>query len=221
MFARIVPKYDLMNTLMTGGMDRRWRQVAARLAQPQGGLALDVGTGTGEFASELVRAGARRVIGVDFVGAMLVAARGKAEQKGFGHRVAFLAADALHLPFKDGSFDCVVNGFVLRNVADLPAALSEMQRVLKPGGRLVCLEITHPPAPVAPFFRPYFYGLVPLLGALLTGEGAAYRYLPHSLTPFPNAVRLAQILREAGLVQVRYRRLGLGTVAVHLGQKPI
>lgn len=220
MFARIVPKYDLMNTLMTAGMDRQWRRTAARVAYPKGGLALDVGTGTGELALELARQGARAVIGVDFVREMLEVGRAKVVQHRLSDRVSFVVGDAQRLPFPDGSFDCVTNGFLLRNVADLKVTFAEFQRVLKPGGRLVCLEITHPPTWLAPFFRAYFYGFVPLLGSLVTGQGNAYRYLPHSLTPFPTADGLAQLMREAGLTQVRYRRLGLGTVTVHVGQKP-
>jgi demethylmenaquinone methyltransferase/2-methoxy-6-polyprenyl-1,4-benzoquinol methylase len=219
MFSRIVPRYDLMNTVMTGGMDRSWRRTATRLAQPAGGLALDVGAGTGEFTFELVRQGARLAIGLDFVREMLTVAQAKAARAQLDGPVAFMTGDALRLPFPDATFDCLVNGFVLRNVADLPAALREMQRVLKPGGRLVCLEITHPPAFFAPFFRPYFNGVVPLLGALITGEATAYRYLPRSLGPFPQADRLAGMLRDAGFTNVAYRRLGFGTVAVHRGYK--
>lgn len=220
MFSRIVPRYDLMNTVMTGGMDRSWRKTAARLAQPAGGTALDVGAGTGEFTFELLRQGARRAIASDFVSEMLQAAQAKAARTVSIESLSFAVADALRLPFPTGTFDCVVNGFVLRNVADLPAALVEMSRVLKPGGRLVCLEITHPPALFAPLFRPYFNTIVPFLGRMITGEEIAYRYLPRSLGPFPTADRLAQMLRDAGLVDVRFRRLGFGTVAVHVGRRP-
>lgn len=220
MFARIVPRYDLMNALMTGGMDRGWRRAAVRVAQPAGGQALDVGAGTGDLSIALARHGARRVVGTDFCEDMLPVADAKAQRAGYGGRVSFVVGDALHLPFPDASFDCVVNGFLLRNVADLPAALHEMTRVLRPGGRLVCLEITHPPAVVAPLFSAYFGHIVPLLGAVVTGEAAAYEYLPKSLRPLPAAPELARLLGNAGLEQVRYRRLGLGAVALHAGVRP-
>ncbi len=217
MFARIVPRYDAMNTIMTFGLHRRWRRTAARLAEPRGAVALDVGSGTGDLALDLARAGARRVIGVDFCEEMLTVARAKARDASLDGRVGFAVGDALRLPFPDGSFDRVVNGFLLRNVADLAGALTEMARVLKPGGRLVCLEITHPPAAVAPLANLYFGSVVPILGAAITGEADAYRYLPASLAPLPNIQHLARMLAEAGFVEVRARRLGLGTVALHLG----
>ncbi len=219
MFARIVPRYDLMNALMTGGLDRRWRDEAALAAVPRGCLALDVGAGTGDLAFALVRAGAAHVVGVDFCEEMLTVARAKARALGLESATSFIAADALRLPFSDRSFDCVTSGFLLRNVASLRAALDEMTRTLKPGGRLVCLEITHPPRPFAPIFGLYFRHVVPLLGALVTGEGAAYRYLPASLGPLPDARRLAALLANAGLADVGYRRLGLGTVALHVGTR--
>ncbi len=219
MFARIVPRYDLMNALMTGGMDRRWRNEAASAASPRGGLALDVGAGTGDLTFALVRAGATRVVGVDFCEEMLAVARTKARAQVPDGTTSFLAADALNLPFLDCSFDCVASGFLLRNVANLRAGLFEMARVLKPGGRLVCLELTHPPSPIAPVVGLYVRNVVPLVGTVVTGEAAAYRYLPASLGPFPDARRLAALLVEAGLANVQYRRLGLGTVALHVGTR--
>ncbi len=218
MFARIVSRYDLMNRLMTGGMDRGWRRLAARLCEPQGKLALDLATGTGDLAVELVRQGARQVVGVDFCPPMLGAA---SEKTGLlGSRIRLLAGDAMALPFADESFDCAANGFLLRNVADLPRALRELARVLKPDGRLVCLEITHPPSRLfRALFQPYFYGLVPWLGSLISGDGAAYKYLPDSLSRFPDAPRLAQSMREAGFSEVNYRYLSFGAMAVHVGVK--
>ncbi|HUX85947.1 MAG TPA: ubiquinone/menaquinone biosynthesis methyltransferase [Chloroflexota bacterium] len=219
MFSRIVPRYDLMNRIMTMGMDRAWRRAAVRAAAPRGGVALDVGTGTGDLAFELARGGARQVIGADFCEEMLVAARLKAQRQVPGQPLDFVLGDALCLPFPDATFDCVVNGFVLRNVASLPNAFAEMFRVLRPGGRLVCLEITHPPAALAPVFGLYFNQIVPRLGAALTGESAAYQYLPQSLGPLPEAPRLAALIGQAGFGEVRYRRLGLGTVALHVGRR--
>lgn len=221
MFDRIVPRYDLMNKVMTGGLDIRWRRLAARAASPEGALALDLATGTGDLARALIEAGARRVIGVDFSPAMLRAARRKlAHDTSSGGRVALARGDALALPFADATFDRATNSFLLRNVVDLPAALAELYRVLRPGGRLVCLELTPPPPTFAPLFRLYFEGLVPLVGGLVSGDLAAYRYLPASLRPFPNARTLARMLEAVGFTNVAYHRLGLGTVALHTAVKP-
>ena len=218
MFGQIVPRYDLMNTLMTGGMDRGWRRVAVAMCDPKGALVLDIATGTAELALETVRQGARRVVGLDFCGPMLDEAARKTA--GLDSTIRLMAGDAQALPFADGSFDRAINGFLLRNVADLPLTLREMHRVLRPGGRLVCLEITHPPsAAFDRLFRVFFYGFVPWLGGVISGEPAAYRYLPNSLTHFPTAPRLAKMLRDAGFANVRYRYLGFGAVAVHVAVK--
>lgn len=217
MFGQIVHHYDLMNTLMTGGMDRGWRRTAVEMCVPGGKRVLDIATGTGELAIEAVRQGARSVIGVDFCGPMLDEAARKTRGTG---PIRLAAGDAQSLPFRDGTFDGVINGFLLRNVADLPLTLREMARVLKPGGRLVCLEITHPPSRLfGPLFRLFFYGIVPQLGAMVAREPGAYNYLPNSLTHFPEAPRLASMLRDAGFAKVSYRYLGFGAVAVHVADK--
>jgi demethylmenaquinone methyltransferase / 2-methoxy-6-polyprenyl-1,4-benzoquinol methylase len=218
MFSRIVRRYDLMNTLMTGGMDKGWRRVAVEMCEPNGTLALDIATGTAELALEMARHGARRVVGLDFCGPMLDEAARKTAD--LGPVAALTAGDAQALPFADSSFDRAINGFLLRNVADLPLTLREMHRVLRPGGRLVCLEITHPPSRVfGSLFRVFFYGFVPRLGGVVGGDPQAYSYLPDSLTHFPAAPELAKMLREAGFAEVRYRYLGFGAVAVHLAVK--
>jgi demethylmenaquinone methyltransferase/2-methoxy-6-polyprenyl-1,4-benzoquinol methylase len=221
MFGRIARRYDLMNAVMTFGQDGRWRRRAARLALSSGGpggrVALDIGAGTGDLARALAEAGAQRVVAADFSETMLLQAQRKLQAI---ESIDLAAADALRLPFADAVFDCVTNGFLLRNVADLGATLRELRRVLRPGGRLVCLEITHPPARVDPLFRPYFEGIVPLLGWIIAGDAAAYRYLPASVRPFPDPDGLAAMLREAGFVDVSYRRLNIGVVALHTGLKP-
>ena len=218
MFGRIVPHYDTMNRLMTGGMDVRWRRLAVETSRPKGALVLDIATGTGDLAREMVRQGARKVVGVDFCGPMLEAAGRKLAD--LGPAVHLVAGDAQALPFADESFDRVVNGFLLRNVADLPLALREMVRVLRPGGLAVCLEITHPPSRLfGALFRRYFYGLVPILGTLVSGDGQAYSYLPSSLTSFPDAARLARMMQEAGFVHVSYRYLAMGAMAIHVGMR--
>jgi demethylmenaquinone methyltransferase/2-methoxy-6-polyprenyl-1,4-benzoquinol methylase len=220
MFARIVPHYDLMNRVMTGGQDVGWRRAAVRAAAPRGAMALDLATGTGDLALELRRQGARRVVGVDYCIPMVDAAAAKLRRR-HAERISLAVADALALPFPDAVFDCVTSGFLLRNVVDLDRCLCEMRRVLRSGGRVVALEITHsPPGPVGAFTRTYFRSVVPLLGHLLGDDSAAYRYLPASLDAFPDAGHLAAMFRAAGFVNVRFGRLSLGCVAIHVGRAP-
>src|SRR6266852_4487977 len=213
MFGRIAPRYDLMNTVITGGQDGRWRRIVAEsLVLGKGAQVLDVGTGTGKLAEAVRRAMPRaRVIGVDFTLPMLHQAQ---------RDLLFAGADALKLPFADGQFDAVVSGFVMRNLADVPAGLAEQARVLRPGGQLVIMETTPgPPNLLRPLFRLYFRRIVPLLGQLIAGDESAYTYLPESTLAFLEPDRLAGVLREAGLVDVRVRRLALASVAVSSARK--
>ena len=217
MFGRIVGRYDVMNRLMSFGMDGSWRRAAARAACPRGARVLDLGSGTGDLSRELVRAGAAQVVGGDFTRDMVAAAaRRYADQRAY----AWTVADVLHLPFADATFDAVTNGFLLRNVVDLPAGIAEMARVLRPGGRLVCLDMTHVPDGLfAAPYRFYFHRVMPQVAGVLSGDRAAYRYLSKSLTGYPDADGLARILRDAGLRDVAYRRLGFGSVALHTAIK--
>jgi len=215
MFNQIVPRYDLMNRLMTGGMDRRWRRVAARMAEPAGKRILDIATGTGDLAIDLTKAGAH-VIAADFASQMLLAAKRKVSGE-----TSLVLADAEHLPFLPASFDRVTNAFLLRNLSDLDQGLREMRLVLRPRGALISLEITRPaPGPFAALFGLYFYRLVPRLGGMIAGEPEAYRYLPNSLTVFPRVQELADRMRAAGFSDVTYRTFGLGTVALHIARVP-
>ncbi|MBF6570810.1 MAG: ubiquinone/menaquinone biosynthesis methyltransferase [Candidatus Binataceae bacterium] len=219
MFARIVPGYDRVNRAMTFGMDRRWRQATVAAANPRGALALDIATGTGDLAIELIRQGARHVIAADFVTEMIAVGRRKAAAVASAGEITFVAGDAIALPFADGTFDSVVNGFMLRNLTNLKATLEELRRVLKPGGRLACLDVTHPPGALRPFCLAYFNGLVPLIGGMLSGDFAAYRYLPRSLNDLPNAKRLAAIMSQAGFSDVSYQLLNFGLIAIHTARK--
>jgi demethylmenaquinone methyltransferase/2-methoxy-6-polyprenyl-1,4-benzoquinol methylase len=222
MFGRIARRYDVMNTLMTAGLDRGWRVAAALAARsPPDGLALDVGTGTARLAAVMANGMSRgRVIGVDFALPMLQAGQVWLWNRGVG-QVTLVAADGLALPFRDSQFDCATSAFTVRNLADLDSGFREQARVVKPGGRVVCLELAWPPSPLMqPLFRLYFGQLVPILGELIAGDRAAYSYLPASVRAFPAPAELASVMYRAGLVDVRWRRMGLGTVTLHVGSVP-
>lgn len=229
MFGRIARRYDLINRLMTFGMDITWRrEVVAATHLPATGSVLDVATGTGDIAFALAVAFPQAsVVGIDFVPAMIERANTRlthwaAARKGAGHAPHFMVADALHLPFDDNQFDCVTTGFAMRNVSDIRRAFAEMLRVTRPGGRVVCLEITHTTHPLMKhLFTLYFYRLIPLVGGIISGDREAYTYLPHSLTNFPDAATLATIMADLGWTSVSFRRLNLGTVALHIGVKSL
>ena len=219
MFTRIAARYDVMNTLMTGGRHHAWRRIAAaEAARALEGPVLDLATGTADLALAVRAADARRlVVGVDFSLGMLRAGSRKLAARG-ETRVPLLAGDALVLPFRDHAFACVASAFLLRNLADLEAGLAEMRRVTRSGGRVIALEIVRPGVPGWDrLFGVYFGRVVPLVGALVAGDRSAYTYLPQSVERFVTPPELAELMRRAGLSDVRYRRLGLGTIAVHVG----
>lgn len=217
MFDRISPSYDRMNLLMSMGCDGRWRRLGVRAsgAQP-GDAALDVCCGTGDFAVELRRAvgPSGRVVGLDFSPQMLEMARRKSSA------VEWLQGDALALPFGDGEFAAACVGFGVRNLSDHGRGFAEMARVVRPGGRVVCLEMSTPPAPIRPFSQLWTDRGVPVLGRIVAHDPDAYRYLPESVHRFPPAPELAGMMRDAGLVDVGYRRLMMGVVALHVGTVP-
>ena len=216
MFSRLVPHYDRMNRLMTGGRDGRWRTLAVEASQPQDAVVLDLGAGTGDLSAEFRRQGAGHVLGFDVSASMLT----RADEKFGRDGIDWLQGDALHLPFPHESFDVVASAFVMRNLPDLAGSFEEMARVLKPGGRLVGLDITHPPdTPWGRVLRVGFEQGVTRVAGLLSGDRSAYRYLPNSLSGYPTADELSRMLESAGLVDVSYRRLSLGAVALHLGRK--
>ena len=211
MFDRVAPVYDLMNRVMTAGLDGRWRAVTANEAVRPGDRVLDACCGTGDLAIAALEAGAGEVVGLDFSERMLERARAKAPL------VEWVRGDLLALPFEDASFDAATVGFGVRNVEDLEAGLLELRRVLRGGGRLAILEITTPRGLPAPFYRLWFDRVVPLLGRLLPG-GAAYTYLPASVRRFPTPEELAAVLARSGFARVRFRLFAGGIVALHVGE---
>jgi demethylmenaquinone methyltransferase/2-methoxy-6-polyprenyl-1,4-benzoquinol methylase len=210
MFDRIAPVYDVMNRVMSAGLDRRWRRLTARAVVHPGDRVLDACCGTGDLALACAAEGGR-VTGLDFSARMLERARRKSAA------VEWVEGDVLSLPFEGGAFDAATVGFGVRNVPELERALAELRRVLRPGGRLAILEITRPQGLLAPFYRLWFDVLVPALGKVLPG-GAAYSYLPASVRRFPGPDELAALLEAAGFEAVRYRRLAGGIVALHVGE---
>jgi demethylmenaquinone methyltransferase/2-methoxy-6-polyprenyl-1,4-benzoquinol methylase len=208
MFDRIAPFYDAMNHTMTAGLDRRWRRLTAEAVVRPGDVVLDACCGTGDLAIAAARVGGR-VTGLDFSEPMLERARRKAPE------LEWVRGDLLELPFGDASFEAATVGFGVRNVDDLQGALSELRRVLGPDGRLGILEITRPRGPLAPFYRLWFDGVVPLLGKLLPG-GSAYTYLPASVRRFPGPAELTKMIEAAGFRDVRVRLFAGGIVALHV-----
>jgi demethylmenaquinone methyltransferase/2-methoxy-6-polyprenyl-1,4-benzoquinol methylase len=209
-----------MNRLMTFGLDERWRRLVVRLANlPPAGRLLDAGTGTGGIAlAARHRFPALQVVAADFSAEMMAVGRCRPG----GGTLTWCAADALHLPFRDASFDALTSGYLVRNVADLPLALAEQVRVVRPGGRVVCLDTCPAPArPLKPLVRLFMDRIIPLLGRIIARDADAYTYLPASTRHFLPPEALAALMTEAGLTAVRWQRLMLGSVAVHWGTRAI
>jgi demethylmenaquinone methyltransferase/2-methoxy-6-polyprenyl-1,4-benzoquinol methylase len=217
MFDRISPGYDLMNRLMTGGRDGRWRELAVDAARVGAGDAvLDACCGTGDLAIALRRrvGPSGRVVGVDFSESMLEIARRKSAA------IEWCQGDALALPFGDDEFAAATVGWGIRNLSDRERGFAELARVVRPGGRVVCLEMSTPAGWAATPAAVWTDHAVPVIGRLVTGDSEAYRYLPESAHRFPGAPELAAIMRQAGLENVGFRRLMLGVVAIHVGTVP-
>ncbi len=217
MFDRIAGLYDRMNSVMTAGLHHQWRRRAADLAGlSPGGHALDVATGTGDLALELASrvAPGGDVVGIDFSEKMLELAQAKG-----GTRVRFAPGNALALDYPDGTFDAATVGFGARNFSDLERGLSEMSRVVRPGGRVVVLEITTPRRPpLSTFFELWFDRAVPALGRLVDSQ--AYSYLPSSVRRFPGPEELAAVMWRCGLREIRYVLTAGGIIALHVGVAP-
>lgn len=225
MFTRIAPRYDFLNHLLSLQLDRLWRARAANLLKPvsdlPGAVALDLCCGTGDLSLALSRAGSARIIGVDFAHTMLVRAQQKtASHPGSAQRFSFLEADALRLPFPDSSFDLVATAFGFRNLANYEAGLHEIRRVLKPGGTIAILEFTEPPQNLfGALYRWYFFGILPRIGGLISGDRSAYTYLPQSVSRFFHPRELAALIKNCGYESVQFRAWTFGTLALHTAQR--
>ena len=221
MFDAIAGRYDLLNRVLSAGVDQRWRLQATRAAlaaNPKD--VLDVATGTADFALQLKRqAPGATVVGVDFSIGMLEIGREKARRQGLDVRLD--EGDALALPYPDKSFDAVTCAFGFRNFANFEAGLREFHRVLRPGGRVVILEFPPPPSTtVGRAYRIYFQHVLPFIGGVISGQPAAYRYLPESVLAFPQPEVLAALMNAAGF-RARYRVLTGGLACLHVGLKPV
>jgi len=222
MFSAIAPRYDFLNRLLSAGRDRVWRREAIRAtALPAGGRFLDVCTGTADMALEAARQFRdARIVGVDFSRPMIALGRHKVKGAGLDGRIRLSVAPAEVLPFSDGAFDAVAVAFGLRNVPDRRQGLSEMHRILKPGGRAVILEFTTPPGRLFRWiYLWYFHRVLPTIGRLISGHGSAYSYLPNSVAEFPSPSELAGWMTEIGFREVSWRLLTGGIVAIHAGRR--
>ena len=224
LFGRIARIYDLMNRLMSFGLDRRWRAFAARyLALGTGELGLDLGAGTADLSIAVIRRSGpgTRIIAMDITPEMLEVGRSKVARLDLQDQIDLRVGDAEHIDLPDNSVDGCCSAFMVRNLTDLRQGFREMLRVVRPGGRVVCLEISHPPGKIfGALFHFYFYKLAPLFGTIIGKAFEEYNYLPNSLTNFPDAPALKAIMEEVGWSNVRYYRLTRGIVTVHVGTKP-
>jgi demethylmenaquinone methyltransferase/2-methoxy-6-polyprenyl-1,4-benzoquinol methylase len=218
MFSSIAPRYDLLNKLLSAGLDRRWRKTAINLLPKKDGVFLDVATGTCDVALELEKRGYNsKIIGIDFSHEMLRAGKKKIA----GTRIQIGRADALRLPFRDGMFDGLTCAYGIRNFSSLPDGLKEMLRTLKPGGAVSILEFTTPSNRLVKFFYLFYFSKVlPLVGRVVSGHPDAYTYLPMSVMNFPDRKRLAEIFVECGYSDVKVRPLSFGITDLITARKP-
>jgi demethylmenaquinone methyltransferase/2-methoxy-6-polyprenyl-1,4-benzoquinol methylase len=232
MFTQIAPRYDLLNHLLSGQLDRLWRARTTRRLRPildrADAVVLDLCCGTGDLAFSLARGSRARINGADFSHAMLVRALQKSGESfsssNSGHASAvsmpFLEADALRLPFADASFDLITSAFGFRNLANYEAGLREIVRILKPAGTVAILEFTEPPAGlVGNFYRFYFRNVLPRLGGLISGDSSAYTYLPRSVARFFRPTELAALMASVGFTAPKFEVWTFGTVALHTARK--
>lgn len=219
MFDAIAPRYDLLNRVLSLGIDRGWRRrVIRRLAEGRPDRVLDVATGTGDLAIEALKAGAREVVGVDIAEEMLEVGRHKIQRRGLSDRITLTAGDAEELPFENGEFDAVTVAFGVRNFENLDRGLKDMARVLRPGGKLLILEFSHPTAfGVKQVYGLYSNHILPRVGSWLSGDSGAYRYLPDSIAVFPDGKDFLQRMTAAGFTGARQERMTFGIATLYSG----
>lgn len=220
MFASIASRYDLLNHLLSGNVDKRWRRIVATRVRDKvsssSARILDVACGTGDLSLTLFEITGAGVVGTDFCRPMLNIAAGKTSG-----RIRFIEGDALDLPFRDGTFDVATIGFGLRNLSNVESGLAELSRVLKPGGWVAVLEFSRPAnAVLRPVFHLYFTKVLPWIGRVVSGSQNAYSYLPASVQKFPDQSQLSLLMERAGFVQVGYENLTGGIAALHMGRRP-
>lgn len=223
MFDAIAPAYDFMNRAMTFGIDRLWRRRAVRLMQDvDHAKILDIATGTGDLAILMAdMLDGADITGVDLSEGMIEVGRRKVAERNLSERIHFAAADCLSLPFADNSFDCITCAYGVRNFENLAAGYAEMQRVLRPGGLLVIVELSTPPSPlVRPFYNLYTRHLIPTVGRMVSKDTRAYSYLPESIAAVPQREEMCGIMRGAGLTDCRYILLTFGTCTIYTARKP-
>lgn len=222
MFASIAGRYDLLNHLLSGNVDKRWRRLVAQALrgtlEDREARLLDVACGTGDLSITLAQAGQARIVGIDFCRPMLEIAATKIVDSGSG--IPLIEGDALALPFADCSFEAATIAFGLRNLASVEAGIKELRRVLKPGGTVAVLEFSKPRTPVLrSLFKFYFTKVLPTFGGLISGSKSAYQYLPDSVSRFPDQLELASLIEAAGFENVSFRNLTFGIAALHLGTR--
>jgi len=223
MFNKISPRYVLINKLMTFGQDRRWRKELIRLSgMKNGNSLLDIATGTGDVIIEAIKGGLipEKCAGLDFSIGMLKVARSRYTTLNKKVDVEWIEGDALKLPFKNSSFDIVTSAYLMRNAGDITAAFTEQYRVLKPGGRVACLDTTPPAKSImSPFINFYLSKIIPFLGSIISGNKSAYTYLPETTKAFKTAKEVEEIMIKAGFKKVLYKKYMFGTIAIHWGEK--
>ncbi|HJS23211.1 MAG TPA: bifunctional demethylmenaquinone methyltransferase/2-methoxy-6-polyprenyl-1,4-benzoquinol methylase UbiE [Pyrinomonadaceae bacterium] len=220
MFASIASRYDLLNHLLSGNVDKRWRRIVATRVREKlsssSARVLDVACGTGDLSLTLFEITGAGVVGTDFCRPMLDIAAGKTSG-----RIRLIEGDALDLPFRDGTFDVATIAFGLRNLSNVESGLAELSRVLKPGGWVAVLEFSRPAnAVLRPLFNVYFTKVLPWIGRVVSGSQSAYSYLPASVQKFPDQSQLSLLMEQAGFVQVGYENLTGGIAALHMGRRP-
>lgn len=222
LFNNIAPDYDRLNRIVSFGLDLGWRREAAHETREMAcENILDVAAGSGDLTLELHRfwKGKARIDALDFSRDLIKAGRLKIEEAGLAECIRFIEGDALAMPFDDESYDALTIGFGFRNLQDRKKALAEFLRVLRPGGLLIVLEVTQPRRFLRPFYYLYMLRIVPLIAAFLHSDREAYKYLGRTIKAFPGASAFAEMIREAGFKETKFRQLGLGTVAIHTGHK--